>query len=131
MVVGYSTQMPSITEQVGDCVEFRYGIAFEEATEDVPARYRFEYVRLPIPADTPANALYYYVVAAITNERRSHDEQIGILRKYVSGLRDQLQALAAACGKTLPDNQYEAVFGTFDNEVESVKSDSKQELGLE
>lgn len=131
MATGYSDTKPELMVSCDDKVQLRYNIEQHDPDDDHPDGYwSYDYVMLNLEVVTSPLVMYYSAVAEKIDSVRALDEQIGILRKFVAGLSAQVEALAAACGKTLPDNDYKKIFGEFHTWVEDLKLSTKQDLGL-
>jgi len=127
--VGYSSVEPAIVEQVGSALQVRYNVVPPvEGADD--QSYRYDYVEVPVSGETSSMALYFSSVSEIVKARHAMAEEVGILRKTLSGVIAQLDALVAATGAAVPPNVYAHVFAGYHEGVESVKASIKQELGL-
>lgn len=131
MAQGYSDVQPELMVSCDGKIQLRYNIAQHEPDEDHPDGYwSYDYVMLDESDASSTMVLYFKAVAEKIDTIRAIDEQIGILRKFVAGLSDQVADLAQQCGKTVPANDYAAMFADFHLWVEDLKLSTKQDLGL-
>jgi len=129
---GYSDRYPELMVSSEGKTQLRYNIEQHEGDDDHPEPYwSFDWITINASPDDPIIALYYKAVAGKVNAERMIDEQIGILRKFVYGLQSQLAALADNLGEALPVNEYGEIFEAFHNQVEGLKTATKQDLNIE
>jgi len=127
-MVGYSSVYPALLERVGDKMQVRCNITDPDPDDEVQA-YRFEYVEIDVADAAEGMTVYYAAVSQLVAERRAMSEEVGILRKTMAGLIEQVSSLSTALSVEIPDNPYAQVFADYHQEVEILKSTMKQTLG--